>query len=57
MTPEDDGATCRMWLVVKDDGRMEQIVKQVSKLHDVLDVHVGWPSRRWLNRLAGCLEC
>lgn len=30
-----------MWLVVKDDGRMEQIVKQVRKLHDVLDVQVG----------------
>ena len=36
VTPEASGDTCRMWLVVKDDGRMEQIVKQVRKLHDVL---------------------
>ena len=30
VTPEANGDTCRMWLVVKDDGRMEQIVKQVA---------------------------
>ncbi len=46
-----------MWLVVKDDGRMEQIVKQVSKLHDVLDVHVGQAEPTVFSRLAGCLEC
>lgn len=57
VTPEPNGTTCRMWLVVKDDGRMEQIVKQVSKLHDVLDVHVGQAEPAVFNRLAGCLEC
>ena len=45
------------WLVVKDDGRMEQIVKQVRKLHDVLDVQVGHTEPTVFNRLAGCLEC
>ena len=57
VTPEDGGDTCRMWLVVKDDGRMEQIVKQVRKLHDVLDVQVGQTEPTVFNRLAGCLEC
>ena len=53
------GRTARfiMWLVVKDDGRMEQIVKQVRKLHDVLDVQVGHTEPTVFNRLAGCLEC
>lgn len=57
VTPEADGATCRMWLVVKDDGRMDQIVKQVSKLHDVLDVRVGPAEPAIFSKLAGCLEC
>jgi acetolactate synthase-1/3 small subunit len=57
VTPEANGDTCRMWLVVKDDGRMEQIVKQVRKLHDVLDVQVGHAEPTVFNRLAGCLEC
>ena len=45
------------WLVVKEDGGMEQIVKQVRKLHDVLDVQVGHAEPTVFNRLAGCLEC
>ncbi len=56
VTPEAGGATCRMWLVVKDDGRMDQIVKQVSKLHDVLDVRVGQAEPALFSKLAGCLE-
>ncbi|MDD4700993.1 MAG: ACT domain-containing protein [Desulfovibrio sp.] len=57
VTPEAGGETCRMWLVVKDDGRMDQIVKQVRKLHDVLDVRVGQAEPAIFSRLAGCLEC
>ena len=36
---------------------MEQIVKQVRKLHDVLDVQVKHAEPTVFNRLAGCLEC
>lgn len=57
VTPEADGDTCRMWLVVKNDDRMEQIVKQVSKLHDVLDVQVRQAEPTVFNRLARCLDC
>lgn len=57
VTPEAGGETCRMWLVVKDDGRMDQIVKQVRKLHDVLDVRVGQAEPAIFSQLAGCIEC
>ncbi|GIM30082.1 acetolactate synthase isozyme 1 small subunit [Clostridium polyendosporum] len=32
------GKTSVMYLLVKDDERLEQIIKQVEKLYDVLDV-------------------
>lgn len=32
------GDHSRMWLLVNDDGKLEQIVKQLAKLHDVLSV-------------------
>lgn len=35
-----DGTTSRMYLLVKDDDFLEQIVKQLRKLYDVLDVKV-----------------
>ncbi len=33
-----DGAKSRMLLLVNDDGRLEQIVKQLQKLYDVIEV-------------------
>lgn len=38
VTPIDEGATCSVWLLVNNDARIEQMIKQVSKLHDVLEV-------------------
>lgn len=35
-----DGTTSRMYLLVKDDDFLDQIVKQLRKLYDVLDVKV-----------------
>jgi acetolactate synthase-1/3 small subunit len=35
-----DGTTSRMYLLVKDDDFLEQIVKQLRKLYDVLEVKV-----------------
>lgn len=32
------GDHSRMWLLVSDDAKLEQIVKQLAKLHDVLSV-------------------
>ncbi|HNT37344.1 MAG TPA: acetolactate synthase small subunit [bacterium] len=36
--PVGDGTTSRMWLLVKDDVRLEQMVKQIHKLEDVLSI-------------------
>lgn len=35
-----DGTTSRMYLLVKDDDFLEQIVKQLRKFYDVLDANV-----------------
>ena len=36
--PVGDGATSRIWLLVNEDERLDQMVKQVEKLEDVLAV-------------------
>jgi acetolactate synthase-1/3 small subunit len=38
--PVADGARSRVWLSVEDDRRMEQMVKQLQKLRDVIDVRL-----------------
>lgn len=36
--PLDGGQQSRIWLLVKEDERLCQVIKQVNKLEDVLDV-------------------
>ena len=36
--PVGDGAQSRIWLLVNEDQRLAQMIKQVEKLIDVLDV-------------------
>lgn len=38
VTPQADGTTSRIWLVVHRDARLEQMIRQVRKLYDVLEV-------------------
>lgn len=38
--PVDSTGTSRVWVLVADDERLEQAVRQTGKLHDVLDVSV-----------------
>ena len=38
VTPVGEEPRCHMWLLVDEDSRMEQVIRQVRKLHDVLDV-------------------
>lgn len=38
--PTGDGSESRMFLLVNNDERLEQIVKQVSKLYDVVEAKV-----------------
>ncbi len=35
-----DGSTSKMFLLVKNDSVLEQIIKQLEKLYDVLDVSI-----------------
>ncbi len=37
--PVGNGDTSRIWLLVNEDERLEQMVKQIEKLEDVLAVH------------------
>ncbi|WP_163192740.1 acetolactate synthase small subunit [Clostridium thermarum] len=37
-----DGTVSRMYLLVKDDDFLEQIVKQLRKLYDVLEVNIRY---------------
>ena len=34
----EDGSKSRMYLLVNNDDRLEQIIKQIEKLYDVLEV-------------------
>ena len=36
----DDGKTSKMFLLVKNDSTLDQIIKQLEKLYDVLNVSV-----------------
>lgn len=36
--PMGDGKQSRAWLMVNEDERLDQVVKQVEKLHDVIEV-------------------
>lgn len=55
VTPLGAGETCSMWLLVKSDSRIEQMVKQVRKLHDVLDVQASCIAPDAFNRLSNCM--
>lgn len=55
VTPEKDPATCCMWLLVSEDGRLEQILSQVRKLHDVLAVEACKTDSSAFERLTACM--
>ena len=56
VTPINDGATCSVWLMINEDSRMDQVVRQVRKLHDILDVRVEETDENAFERLNACLE-
>ena len=55
-TPNKDGSTSSMWLLINEDSRMDQVVRQVRKLHDVLDLRVAETDKSAFERLHACLE-
>ena len=38
--PVNGGGESRIWLLVNEDDRLEQMIRQMRKLHDVLDVRL-----------------
>lgn len=49
--PVGDGTKSRIWLLVNEDARLEQMVKQVEKLEDVLAVSRHGADHRVFERL------
>ena len=39
VAPFQEGNISTMWLLVKQDERLEQIIKQLRKLYDIIEVH------------------
>ena len=50
--PMGDASRSRIWLLVNEDRRLEQMTKQVRKLHDVVDVQRHGPDPKGFARLA-----
>lgn len=53
VTPVNGGTTCVVWLLVNEDERMEQIIRQVRKLHDVLEIQAVEPPPNIFERMCG----
>lgn len=49
--PVGNGSTSRIWLLVNEDVRLPQMIKQVEKLEDVLDVRRHGASHAIFERL------
>lgn len=50
--PDPGGLTSRVRLQLADDGRLEQMLKQLGKLEDVLDARLDETGRNTFQRLA-----
>lgn len=55
-TPLPGGGTSRIWLLVPQDERLEQMIRQVRKLHDVLEVLAYASDESALARMGACME-
>lgn len=55
-TPRPGGSTSRIWLLVLEDERLEQVIRQVRKLHDVLEVLAFAADQSAFGRMESCLE-
>lgn len=55
--PETNGATSRMWLLVKEDERLDQVRSQIEKLHDVLGINGHTPGTAMFEEVSELLAC
>lgn len=53
---ESGGSTSRIWLLVQRDERLEQMIRQVRKLYDVLEVLAFEADATALLRMDACME-
>jgi acetolactate synthase-1/3 small subunit len=56
VTPQAGGGTSRIWLVVHRDERLEQMIRQVRKLYDVLEVLAFDADERALGHMDSCMS-
>lgn len=56
VTPVNGGDICTMWLIVQNDSRVEQMVKQVQKLYDVREIRMSSIENLAFDRLDGCMR-
>ncbi len=49
--PVDAGRTSRIWLAVDEDARLEQMIRQLEKLEDVLAVYRHGPDHEVFERV------
>lgn len=55
VTPSEDGSLASIWLLVKKDDSLQQMVRQVRKLHDVKDVQIMDVDSQAFERLNACM--
>ncbi|MHC1700400.1 MAG: acetolactate synthase small subunit [Humidesulfovibrio sp.] len=55
VTPQQGGDLSRIWLVVNADARLGQMIRQVRKLHDVLEVLAFEADEGALERMDQCM--
>ena len=54
--PIADGTTSRIWLLVNEDGRLEQMMRQMRKLQDVYDVSTNSEYKKVFYDLSSVME-
>ena len=54
--PMDDGARSEILLMVKDDARLRQLILQLQKLEDVIEVYPAPAMRAAFDNVAGLLR-
>jgi acetolactate synthase I/III small subunit len=55
VTPQEGGSTSCVWLVVQADDRLGQMIRQVRKLNDVLEVLAYEADAGALGRMDACM--
>lgn len=55
VTPMPDHATSRVWILVKNDRQVEQMVRQLEKLHDCLSVRAVSVEDSVFDHLGSCM--